>query len=289
MGIPRPPHPRGDETSCLHLIHGLIEWGSPLASPTCPGKESIRRRRASWIVANIRLASRRLEVDESWHMRPGIGLETESAFFPNCSDASPLGLDCKVRDCIRPHMEFSMGLGSPDRISASSLSIIPGHISRPAGYITKPEAAPGPLGLSSARIVASRNDQQQAAGWALGSGTLGIVLSASTQVPHAKLMHLQDGGHTQRPATPPRVTNLHTHTHTHTQPPPFPVPPPKHLFALLSPLLTQVLASLSLAVLPDSPVDLVVWHTNGQEKKQASMAALQNPHPRDIAPRCPAS
>lgn len=35
MGIPRPPHPRGDETSCLHLNHGLIKcvphsWPHPL-------------------------------------------------------------------------------------------------------------------------------------------------------------------------------------------------------------------------------------------------------------------
>lgn len=102
-------------------------------------------------------------------MRPGIALETEIAFFSQLLRRITVGLDCKARDCIRPHMEFSMGLGSPDRISASSLSLIPGRISRPAGYITELEAAPTPLGLSSARIVASRNDQQQAAGWALGS------------------------------------------------------------------------------------------------------------------------
>lgn len=171
-----------------------------------------------------------------------------------------VGLDCKVRDCIRLHMEFSMGLGSPDRISASSLSLIPGHISRPAGYITELEAAPTPLGLSSARIVASRNDQQQAAGWALGSRLWNardrlVSLHAS---PTCKAdAPPRRSAHPTTSYTP--KGNLHTQTHNHPLPPSH---PPKHLFALLSPLLTQVLASLSLVVLPDSPVDLVVWHTN---------------------------
>lgn len=92
-------------------------------------------------------------------------------------------------------------------------------------------------------------------------------------------MHLQDGVHTQATGDTPKGT-IHTSTYppSHT---------PQALFALLSPLLSQAFASVFLDVLPDSPVDLVAWHTVG---KQASRRAWPppDPHPRDIAPRRPA-
>lgn len=69
-------------------------------------------------------------------------------------------------------------------------------------------------------------------------------------------MHLQDGVHTQR--------------HTHP---------------LVNPFSARLLHPLSLAVLPDSPVDLVLCYTMGQAWHTLHRL---DPHPRDIAPRCPA-
>lgn len=294
MGIPRPPHPRGDETSCLHLNHGLIKCASPLASSTYTGWSQIRRRRASCIVVDIRLASRGRK-SMSRALRPGIGLETEFAFFLNCSDASPLGLAAseRARNCKLPPFH---GSGSSDRTLASSPSSIPGHISRPAGYITELEIAPTPLLLLKAELSKDRpKSPLPAAAQQLGSDLWALERSGSSCQPPRK-SHMQADAPPRRSAHPAATsdtpqgryttTYAHTHTHmcTHAQPPTPLLPTPKHLFALLSPLLSQAFASVSLAVLPDSPVDLGVWHTNGQPRKQASRQACKHGRPLEPPP-----
>lgn len=121
-------------------------------------------------------------------LRPGIGLETQFAFFSNCSDASPLDLTAKpgvvcttsivpwvwvpqIEPQHTPFVPFPVIYHGQLGIS-ENLRSCPRHCF---------------FGLSSARIVASRHDQKHpgASSEQLGSGTLGIVLSASTQVPHA--------------------------------------------------------------------------------------------------------
>jgi hypothetical protein len=106
---------------------------------------------------------------------------------------------------------------------------------RPSGYNTQPEIQILSR-LDSAKIVTGLR--------ALGSGTLRgprpVSLHAS---PTCKLMRLQDAVRTQR------------HHPKGLTPTASPHPTPQALFALLSPLLSQAFASLSLAVLPDSPID----------------------------------
>lgn len=85
--------------------------------------------------------------------------------------------------------------------------------------------------------------------------------------------------HMQADAPPRRSAHPNDRRHpqgyiTHNHLPP--IVHPQALFALLSPLLSQAFASVFLDVLPDSPVDLVVWHTMG---RQASMASCRPPPP----------
>lgn len=161
MGIPRPPHPRGDETSCIHLNHGPIKCASPLASPTYSDdwQESIRRRSSILHRCRYQTCQPEMEVDESclearhWARNP-------ICFFHNCPDASPLGLTAKpgvvcttsiVPWVWVPQIELQHPPFAPFPVIYHGQLVISENLRSCPRHCF--------FGLSSARIVASGHDQ----------------------------------------------------------------------------------------------------------------------------------
>ena len=190
-----------------------------LASPTYTGRSQSQRPRPSSIVVDITLASRRRK-SMSRASRPGIGLKVNLLFLsPNCSDASPFGLTA-TRGRRELYLHIPMWLGFA-RSNFSILRASPFHhslsyIKNQLGIIQNLKSRRRQLSrLSSARIVTSRHDQQHPVGpRALGLWNARDRLVSLHASPTCKLMHLQDGVHTQR--YPPGDTPTHAH-----------VPPPK--------------------------------------------------------------